>query len=105
MSDSDARLFAGLQEAIGKVASSPVAKVAHQAAKPFAMAADNTLFNGQAKVQKALDGKFDESRKDSYGSRSSNNQDQLERQNNKLLDALDRLSDDIKDSQDDRHRQ
>ena len=105
MSDSDARLFAGLQEAIGKVASSPAAKVAHQAAKPFAMAADNTLFNGQAKVQKALDGKFDESRKDSYGSRSSNNQDQLERQNNKLLDALDRLSDDIKDSQDDRHRQ
>lgn len=105
MSDSDARLFAGLQEAIGKVASSPVAKVAHQAAKPFAMAADNTLFNGQAKVQKALDGKFDESRKESYGSRISNNQDQLERQNNKLLDALDRLSDDIKDSQDDRHRQ
>lgn len=104
MSDSDARAFAGLQEAIGKVASSPVAKVAHQAAKPFAMAADNTLFNGQAKVQKALDGKFDEIGKESYRAGQSNNQDRLERQNNKLLDALDRLSDDIRDSQDDRYR-
>ena len=104
MSDSDARAFAGLQEAIGKVASSPVAKVAHQAAKPFAMAADNTLFNGQAKVQKALDGKFDEIGKESYRAGQSNNQDRLERQNNKLLDALDRLSDDIRDAQDDRYR-
>lgn len=104
MSDSDARAFAGLQEAIGKVASSPVAKVAHQAAKPFAMAADNTLFDGQAKVQKALDGKFDEIGKESYRAGQSNNQDQLERQNNKLLDALDRLSDDIRDAQDDRYR-
>ena len=104
MSDSDARVFAGLQEAIGKVASSPVARVAHQAAKPFAMAADNTFYDGQAKIQKALDGKLDAIGKDSSRTVSSNNQDRLERQNNKLLDALDRLSDDIRDAQDDRYR-
>ena len=104
MSDSDARVFAGLQEAIGKVASSSVARVAHQAAKPFAMAADNTLFDGQAKTQKILDGKLDAIGKDSSRTVSSNNQDRLERQNNKLLDALDRLSDDIRDAQDDRYR-
>lgn len=106
MSDSDARIFAGLQEAVGKVASSPIAKVAHQAAKPFAMAADNTLFDGQAKMQKALDGKFDEiSKESSRRSSGSYDQDRLERQNNKLLDALDRLSDDMKDAREDRYRQ
>ena len=68
------------------------------------MAADNTLFNGQAKVQKALDGYSREVVREPAKTASSNNQDQLERQNNKLLDALDRLSDDIKDSRDDRHR-
>ena len=104
MSDSDARAFAGLQEAIGKVASSPVARAAHQAAKPFAMAADNTLFEGKSKTQQILDGGMYEVKRESARTSNSSNQDRLERQNNKLLEALDRLSDDIRDSQDDRYR-
>lgn len=103
MSDSDARVFAGLQEAVGKVASSPVARAAHQAAKPFAMAADNTLFEGKAKTQEILDGYRYEVKRESARTSDSSNQDRLERQNNKLLEALDRLSDDIRDSQDDRY--
>ena len=36
MSAEMAKMMAGVQEAVGKVASTPVAKAAHTAAKPFA---------------------------------------------------------------------
>ena len=42
MSAEMAKMMAGVQEAVGKVASTPVAKAAHTAAKPFAFAMDKT---------------------------------------------------------------
>lgn len=104
MSPEMAKMMAGVQEAVGKVASTPVAKAAHTAAKPFAFAMDKTLFDGDAIAQKVLNGQKveDKSNGPSRPSRSESETQMSERQSRMLADAIDRLSDDIRDQNDQR---
>lgn len=104
MSAEMAKMMAGVQEAVGKVASTPVAKAAHTAAKPFAFAMDKTLFDGDAIAQKVLNGQKveDKDQRSSRSTRSESETQMSERQSRMLADAIDRLSDDIRDQNDQR---
>ena len=57
MDPATAARMASLQEAIGKAASIPGAKILHQAVQPLAYAADKTLFDGEGIAQSVAKGR------------------------------------------------
>lgn len=102
MDPSMATKMASIQEAIGKVASLPGANIVHQAVQPFAYAADKTLFDGEAVVQSVAKGRDVTSSKDSprsSESRYDRSYDETRRSNEKLSDAIDRLTEQMYNSE------
>ena len=85
MDAETASKLAGIQAAIGKVATIPGAGLAHKAIQPLAFAMDKTLFDGEAIAQSVAKGKDVSSKKD-------------DRSNEKLSDAIDRLTDQMYNS-------
>ena len=102
MDPSMATKMASIQESIGKVASLPGANIIHQAVQPLAYAADKTLFDGEAITQSIAKGRDVTSSKDSSKSgepRYDRSYDDNRRSNEKLSDAIDRLTDQMYNSE------
>ena len=93
--------LAGIQSAIGKIASTPGAGIAHKAVQPLAYAMDKTLFDGETVAQSVVKGKdVSSSKKDSNSDsgRYDRSYDETRRSNEKLSDAIDRLTDQMYNS-------
>lgn len=102
MDPSMAAKMASIQESIGKVASLPGANIIHQAVQPLAYVADKTLFDGEAITQSIAKGRDVTSSKDSPKSgepRYDRSYDENRRSNEKLSDAIDRLTDQMYNSE------
>ena len=102
MDPSMAAKMASIQESLGKVASLPGANIIHQAVQPLAYAADKTLFDGEAITQSVVKGRDVTSSKDSPKSgepRYDRSYDENRRSNEKLSDAIDRLTDQMYNSE------
>ena len=102
MDPAMASRMASLQEAIGKVASIPGAKIVHQAVQPLAYAADKTLFDGEGIAQSIAKGKdVTSSNNDRQSSepRYNRSYDEDRKSNEKLSDAIDRLTDQMYNSE------
>lgn len=102
MDPSMAAKMASIQESIGKVASLPGASIIHQAVQPLAYAADKTLFDGEAITQSIAKGRDATSSKESPKSgepRYDRSYDDNRRSNEKLSDAIDRLTDQMYNSE------
>lgn len=102
MDPSMAAKMASIQESLGKVASLPGANIIHQAVQPLAYAADKTLFDGEAITQSIIKGRDVTSSKDSPKSgepRYDRSYDENRRSNEKLSDAIDRLTDQMYNSE------
>ena len=101
MDAETASKLAGIQSAIGKVASLPGAGIAHKAIQPLAFAMDKTLFDGDAVAQSITKGK--DVSKSNYDGRSSepryDRSDEDRKSNEKLSDAIDRLTDQMYNSE------
>ena len=102
MDPAMAAKMASLQEAVGKVTSLPGAKIVHQAVQPLAYAVDKTLFDGEGIAQSISKGRDVTS---SNGDRRSSEprydrtSDETRRSNEKLSDAIDRLTDQMYNSE------
>lgn len=102
MDPSMAAKMASIQESIGKVASLPGANIIHQAVQPLAYAADKTLFDGEAITQSIAKGRDVTSSKESPKpgeQRYDRSYDDNRRSNEKLSDAIDRLTDQMYNSE------
>ena len=101
MDAETASKLAGIQSAIGKVASLPGAGIAHKAIQPLAFAMDKTLFDGDAVAQSVVKGKDISTQ--SNDRRSSepryDRSDEDRKSNEKLSDAIDRLTDQMYNSE------
>lgn len=102
MDPATAARMASLQEAIGKAASLPGAKILHQAVQPLAYAADKTLFDGEGIAQSVAKGRdVTSSNNDRRSSepRYDRSYDETRKSNEKLSDAIDRLTDQMYNSE------
>lgn len=102
MDPATAARMASLQEAIGKAASIPGAKILHQAVQPLAYAADKTLFDGEGIAQSIAKGRdVTSSNNDRRSSepRYDRSYDETRKSNEKLSDAIDRLTDQMYNSE------
>ena len=102
MDPATAARMASLQEAIGKAASLPGAKFLHQAVQPLAYAADKTLFDGEGIAQSVAKGRdVTSSNNDRRSSepRYDRSYDETRKSNEKLSDAIDRLTDQMYNSE------
>ena len=102
MDPATAARMASLQEAIGKAASLPGAKILHQAVQPLAYAADKTLFDGEGIAQSVAKGRdVTSSNNDRRSSepRYDGSYDETRKSNEKLSDAIDRLTDQMYNSE------
>lgn len=102
MDPSMAAKMASIQESIGKVASLPGANLVHKAVQPLAYAADKTLFDGEAITQSISKGRDVTSSKGSSKSgepRYDRSYDEAKKSNEKLSDAIDRLTDQMYNSE------
>ena len=103
MSESQAKAFASLQQDVGEIASSPLGKLAHAAAKPLAFVADRTLFGDKNVAQNALHGKAPEGGDtvaDPHGYEGRSYQDR--RNEERMMDTLDRIANSIENDRHDR---
>ena len=103
MSESQAKAFASLQQDVGEIASSPLGKLAHAAAKPLAFAADRTLFGDKNVAQNAIHGKAPEGGDtvaDPHGYEGRSYQDR--RNEERMMDTLDRIANSIENDRHDR---
>lgn len=101
MDTETASRLAGIQAAIGKVATIPGAGIAHKAVQPLAFAMDKTLFDGEAIAQSVAKGKdVSSSDKDIRSNDRSNDRsyEESRKSNEKLSDAIDRLTDQMYNS-------
>lgn len=102
MDPATAARMASLQEAIGKAASIPGAKILHQAVQPLAYAADKTLFEGEGIAQSVAKGRDVTSSNNDRRSdepRYDRSYDETRKSNEKLSDAIDRLTDQMYNSE------
>lgn len=102
MDPATAARMASLQEAIGKAASIPGAKILHQAVQPLAYAADKTLFDGEGIAQSIAKGRDVTSSNNDRRSgepRYDRSYDETRKSNEKLSDAIDRLTDQMYNSE------
>ena len=102
MDPATAAKMASLQEAIGKAASIPGAKILHQAVQPLAYAADKTLFEGEGIAQSVAKGRDVTSSNNDRRSgepRYDRSYDETRKSNEKLSDAIDRLTDQMYNSE------
>ena len=102
MDPAMASRMASLQEAIGKAASIPGAKILHQAVQPLAYAADKTLFDGEGIAQSIAKGRDVTSSNNDRRSgepRYDRSYDETRKSNEKLSDAIDRLTDQMYNSE------
>lgn len=102
MDPATAARMASLQEAIGKAASLPGAKILHQAVQPLAYAADKTLFDGEGIAQSIAKGRDVTSSNNDRRSgepRYDRSYDETRKSNEKLSDAIDRLTDQMYNSE------
>ena len=103
MSESQAKAFASLQQDVGEIASSPLGKLAHAAAKPLAFVADRTLFGDKNVAQNAIHGKAPEGGDtvaDPHGYEGRSYQDR--RNEERMMDTLDRIANSIENDRHDR---
>ena len=103
MSESQAKAFASLQQDVGEIASSPLGKLAHAAAKPLAFVTDRTLFGDKNVAQNAIHGKAPEGRDtvaDPHGYEGRSYQDR--RNEERMMDTLDRIANSIENDRHDR---
>ena len=103
MSEGQAKAFASLQQDVGEIASSPLGKLAHAAAKPLAFVADRTLFEDKNVAQNAIHGKAPEGRDtvaDPHGYEGRSYQDR--RNEERMMDTLDRIANSIENDRHDR---
>ena len=103
MSEGQAKAFASLQQDVGEIASSPLGKLAHAAAKPLAFVADRTLFEDKNVAQNAIHGKAPEGRDtvaDPHGYEGRSYQDR--RNEERMMDTLDRIVNSIENDRHDR---
>lgn len=102
MDPATAARMASLQEAIGKAASLPGAKIFHQAVQPLAYVADKTLFDGEGIAQSIAKGRDVTSSNNDRRSgepRYDRSYDETRKSNEKLSDAIDRLTDQMYNSE------
>ena len=102
MDPAMASRMASLQEAIGKVASIPGAKIVHQAVQPLAYATDKVLFDGEGIAQSVAKGKDVTSSSSDHRSsepRYDRSSEETRKSNEKLSDAIDRLTDQMYNSE------
>ena len=103
MSESQAKAFASLQQDVGEIASSPLGKLAHAAAKPLAFVTDRTLFGDKNVAQNAIHGKAPEGGDtvaDPHGYEGRSYQDR--RNEERMIDTLDRIANSIENDRHDR---
>ena len=103
MSESQAKAFASLQQDVGEIASSPLGKLAHAAAKPLAFVTDRTLFGDKNVAQNAIHGKAPEGGDavvDPHGYEGRSYQDR--RNEERMMDTLDRIANSIENDRHDR---
>lgn len=101
MDAETASKLAGIQSAIGKVASLPGAGIAHKAIQPLAFAMDKTLFDGEAVAQSVVKGKDVSTQNNDHRSSEPryDRSDEDRKSNEKLSDAIDRLTDQMYNSE------
>ena len=102
MDPATAARMASLQEAIGKAASLPGANIAHKAIQPLAFAMDKTLFDGEGIAQSIAKGRDVTSSNNDRRSgepRYDRSYDETRKSNEKLSDAIDRLTDQMYNSE------
>ena len=103
MSESQAKAFASLQQDVGEIASSPLGKLAHAAAKPLAFVTDRTLFGDKNVAQNVIHGKAPEGGDavaDPHGYEGRSYQDR--RNEERMMDTLDRIANSIENDRHDR---
>lgn len=101
MDPATAARMASLQEAIGKAASLPGANIAHKAIQPLAFAMDKTLFDGEGIAQSIAKGRDVTSSNNDhrYSEPRYDRSDETRKSNEKLSDAIDRLTDQMYNSE------
>ena len=96
MSEGQAESFAKLQQGIANIATSPLGKLAGAMAKPAAFVADRTVFDDKNVMQNILNGKRPEGLDEKPESHAYEPKSYQDRRNEeRMMDTLDRIADKI----------